>query len=341
MPGNVNTEIIALESAPSFKRALSRAEAILREGGLVAIPTETVYGLAADALNAEAVGRIFATKGRPSQNPVIVHVASLALAQSCVKVWPEEASRLSGAFWPGPLTIVLPKSAIIPDIVTAGGATVGIRWPSHPFVQGLIQRCRFPLAAPSANPSGALSPTNASHVAKALGGRVPLIIDGGQAQVGIESTVVDLSSGALTVLRPGIIGIPALEAALGRALRHETRTAPGQELRSPGLLEKHYAPKTKLVIWRWSGESELERLIKAAGFRPGRCHVIAYRAIPLRPHFSGVSVIPEDPEAYARALYSELHLCDERGVDLIIVEALPDTADWAALTDRLRRASIE
>lgn len=341
MPGNVNTEIIALESAPSFERALSRAETMLREGSLVAIPTETVYGLAANAWNAEAVGRIFEAKGRPSRNPVIVHVASLELARNCVKVWPEEASQLSAVFWPGPLTMVLPKSAVIPDIVTAGGATVGIRWPSHPFVQALIQRCGFPLAAPSANPSGTLSPTNASHVAKALGGHIPLIIDGGQAQVGIESTVVDLSSGTVTVLRPGIIGIPALEAALGRAIRHGTGTESGQELRSPGLLDKHYAPKTKLVTWRWSSEAELEQSIKNAGFRTGRCHVIAHRSIPLRGHFSGVSVIPEDSEAYARALYAELHLCDERGVDLIIVEALPDTADWAALTDRLRRASIE
>ena len=188
--------------------------------------------------------RIFAIKGRPARNPIIVHVASLAQARACVRTWPEVAQRLAAAFWPGPLTLVLPRAPIVPDIVTAGGGTVGVRWPSHPFMQAVIRACGFPLAAPSANPSNRISPTHAEHVRKSFGDKISLIVDGGQSQVGIESTVVDLSVTPPRLLRPGIIHRESLMAVIG-----ELSAAPTSEphLKSPGMLPRHYAPRARLV----------------------------------------------------------------------------------------------
>ena len=224
-------EILPTHTAALFRAAVSRASELLRAGEVVALPTETVYGLAANALDAKAVARIYEIKGRPAHNPIIVHVASREMARHCVTQWPTAADRLAQAFWPGPLTLVLPRSAEIPDIVTAGGHTVGVRWPSHPFIQAVIHECGFPLAAPSANLSNRVSPTNAEHVAKNLGDKIPLIVDGGQSQVGIESTVVDATTNPLRVLRPGMIHLAPLQAALepeglqirGRQFRRQPR----------------------------------------------------------------------------------------------------------------------
>ena len=188
----VTAEVLPTHTPELFRVALRKAVDLLRAGETVALPTETVYGLAANAFDARAVERIFQVKGRPAHNPIIVHVASLAMAKRCVSTWPALAERLAKAFWPGPLTLVLPRARGIPEVVTAGGPTVGVRWPSHPFIQALIKACGFPLAAPSANPSSRISPTSAAHVRRYLGGKIPLIVDGGQAQVGIESTVLDL-----------------------------------------------------------------------------------------------------------------------------------------------------
>jgi L-threonylcarbamoyladenylate synthase len=178
---------------------------LLRGGNVVALPTETVYGLAANAFEAAAVEKIFKIKGRPANNPVIVHVAGLDMARQCVQQFPTLAEKLARAFWPGPLTMVLPRSEKIPDIVSAGGPTVGIRWPSHPFIQAVIRKCDFPLAAPSANLSGEISPTTASHVARALGHKIEWIVDGGPSHIGIESTVLDLTATPPRLLRPGMI----------------------------------------------------------------------------------------------------------------------------------------
>src|SRR5262249_8694147 len=198
-----------------FQAAVQRAAELLRAGKVVALPTETVYGLAANALDRAAVGEIFRIKERPAINPVIVHVADIEMARRCTANWPESADRLAAAFWPGPLTLVLPRGKDIPMIVTADGPTVGIRWPSHPFIQAVIRECGFPLAAPSANLSNHVSPTNAAHVRKQLGNRIQLIVDGGQSQVGIESTVLDLSTSPPRVLRPGMIHETALLAVIG------------------------------------------------------------------------------------------------------------------------------
>ena len=195
--------ILPTHTPDLFTQAVAQAAEELRRGAVVALPTETVYGLAANAFDAQAVQQIFTIKGRPAHNPIIVHVADKTMARRCVAEWPALADKLAAAFWPGPLTLVLPRSQEIPDAVTAGGPTVGVRWPSHPIMQAVIRACGFPLAAPSANPSNEISPTNAEHVARGLGKRIALIVDGGHAQVGIESTVLDLTVSPPRLLRPG------------------------------------------------------------------------------------------------------------------------------------------
>ena len=242
----MKTEIFSTHTPELFQKAVRRAAEFLRAGEVVALPTETVYGLAANALDEKAVAKIFQIKGRPANNPIIVHVASNEMAKRCVKNWPELANKLSKAFWPGPLTLVLPRAEIIPDIVTAGGETVGVRWPCHPFIQAVIRECGFPLAAPSANLSSHVSPTNAEHVRAQLGGKIPLIVDGGQSQVGIESTVLDLTVSPPRILRPGMIHAESL-AAVAETFNIQHSTSNDSSLRSPGLLAKHYSPKAKLL----------------------------------------------------------------------------------------------
>jgi len=332
-------EILPTHTAALFNAAVERAAELLRAGEVVALPTETVYGLAANALDPAAVARIFEVKGRPSHNPIIIHVSDLAMAREFVADWPVAAEKLAQSFWPGPLTLVLPRAAGIPDSVTAGGPTVGVRWPSHPFMQAVIRRCGFPLAAPSANPSNSISPTNAAHVNETLGARIKLIVDGGQSQVGIESTVLDVTSCPPTVLRPGMIHAESLLAALGEiGLRTSAGAEPGA-LKSPGQLKKHYSPKARLVIMSWNDDAELASRLGALGASPAQTQVIAYSHIPSMSDLGGVSVIPHDAEAYARALYAELHRCDAEGALWIVVETLPEGSEWQAIADRLRRAA--
>ncbi len=334
----ITTEVLPTHTPAQFLAAVRRAAELLRAGELVALPTETVYGLAANALDAQAVQRIFQVKGRPFHNPLIVHVASVQMAGRCVATWPPFAEKLAAAFWPGPLTLVLPRADHLPPALTAGGPTVGVRWPRHPFIQAVISECGFPLAAPSANPSTRLSPTNAQHVRKYLAGQIPLIIDGGQSQVGIESTVLDLSVAPPRLLRPGMIAEHALLAVTGElALGHGDSAA---VLRSPGQLPKHYAPKAKLLLLSWKDEMHLkEQLAEASGAQRPKVHLIAHTRIPAGHGFVAVSVIPRDPEAFARAIYAELHRCDEAGAELIVVEALPEAGEWRAIADRLKRAT--
>ena len=342
-PRRHQAEVLPTHTPALFAAAVGRAAQMLREGEVVALPTETVYGLAANALDPVAVARIFQIKGRPANNPVIVHVASLEMALRCVNDWPAAAEQLARSFWPGPLTLVLPRSRAVPDLVTAGGETVGVRWPSPPFIQAIIRACDFPLAAPSANLSGHVSPTNAQHVLTSLGDRILLIVDGGQSQVGIESTVLDLTVDPLRVLRPGMIHAESLLAATAecgvRSAECGMMEAAARSLRSPGLLPKHYAPKAKLLLWSWRDEAGLCARLSTINHRPSTIHIIAHTHIPLAADLGRVCVIPHDPEAFARALYAELHRCDEEGAELIIVEAVPDAAAWQGIADRLRRAA--
>jgi L-threonylcarbamoyladenylate synthase len=337
----VTTDLLSTHTPELFQKAVARAAELLRRGETVALPTETVYGLAANALNETAVAKIFQVKGRPATNPVIVHVSSSDMARDCVREWPAVADKLARAFWPGPLTLVLPRSAKIPAAVTAGGDTVGIRRPGHPFMQAVIRECGFPLAAPSANVSNQISPTNAEHVRAQLGGKIRLIVDGGQSQVGIESTVVDLTVSPARILRPGMIHAESLAAAgwpdeARPLIANLPLPMEGGRLKSPGLLKKHYAPKARLLVLKWRDEADLHSQIGPA---PVATFVIAHTKIPTGFPGANVSVIPHDAEAFARALYAELHRCDAAGAELIVVEAPPDLPEWAGIADRLQRAA--
>jgi len=333
-------DILPTHTATLFQAAVREAAALLRAGEVVALPTETVYGLAANALDAGAVARIYEVKGRPAHNPIIVHVASLEMARRCVARWPAVATKLARAFWPGPLTLVLPKAEGIPGIVTAGGPTVGVRWPRHRFIQAVIRECGFPLAAPSANLAGRVSPTTAAHVRRQLGRRIPLIVDGGASQIGIESTVLDLTVSPPHVVRPGMVHEESLAAVIGKlGTRNSEGGRRNAPLRSPGQLRKHYAPRAKLAALNWRDEADLKSQIANRKSQIGQAHIIAHTRIPRGAGFGRVSVIPRDPAAFARAIYAELHRSDEAGAALIVVEALPETAAWRALADRLRRAA--
>jgi L-threonylcarbamoyladenylate synthase len=336
----VTAEILQTHTPELFQKAVRRAAELLRAGEVVALPTETVYGLAANALDEKAVAKIFQIKGRPASNPIIVHIASVGMAKNCVKKFSAIAEKLAGSFWPGPLTMVLPRAEKIPGVVTAAGETVGVRWPSHPFIQAVIRECGFPLAAPSANLSNSISPTNAEHVRKSLGGKIPLIVDGGQSQVGIESTVLDLTVSPPRILRPGMIHAESLAAVCGEVQNPKSKVqSPESALRSPGLLQKHYSPKTKLTVLNWRDEADLRFQLSTFNFQLSTVHVIAHTKIPSGENFADVSVMPHDAEAFARAFYAELHRCDVAAAELIVVEAPPETPEWSGIADRLRRAA--
>jgi L-threonylcarbamoyladenylate synthase len=290
------------------------AAQLIREGKLVAFPTETVYGLGANALDSAAVRRIYEAKGRPSSSPLIVHVAGLAMARQVAADWPEIAEKLAARFWPGPLTLVLPKNRAIPDIVTAGLPSVAIRMPSHPVALRLIELAGVPVAAPSANRFMGVSPTTAEHVRMGLGDRVQMILNGGPSQVGIESTVVSLTGRTPVVLRPGMIAASDLEAAAGVSCK-QAHVANGPA-ESPGLHPRHYAPSTPLYI--------LEP--RSASVPEGRGRILH---------------LPSDPAEYAARIYAELHSADREGWDWIAVEKPPDTPEWAAIRDRLQRAATK
>ncbi|HEY1215261.1 MAG TPA: L-threonylcarbamoyladenylate synthase [Bryobacteraceae bacterium] len=291
------------------------AAQLIREGKLVAFPTETVYGLGANALDPEAVGRIYEAKGRPSSSPLIVHVAGLAMARRVAADWPEIAEKLAARFWPGPLTLVLPKNLAIPDIVTAGLPSVAIRMPSHPVALRLIELAGVPVAAPSANRFTGVSPTMAEHVRLGLGDRVQMILNGGPSQVGIESTVVSLTGRTPVILRLGMIAASDLEAATGVSCEQADPVAKGPA-ESPGLHPRHYAPRTPLYI--------LEP--RSAAVPEGRGRILN---------------LPSDPAEYAARIYAELHSADREGWDWIAVEKPPDTPEWAAIRDRLQRAATK
>lgn len=302
---------------------IPRAAQMIREGRLVAFPTETVYGLGANALDPEAIARIYEAKGRPASSPLIVHVDSPEMARELVSEWPAEADLLVRRYWPGPLTLVLNKSACVPDALSAGLGTVGLRVPAHPLVLELIRAAGVPIAAPSANRFTRLSPTTAEHVRRGLGGRVDLILDGGPTTVGIESTVLSLAGPRPVLLRPGMISRQELEASIGPV--EIATTTPDRAHPAPGMHWKHYSPSTPLVI-------------VGPGVLPdqGRGAVL-WR---LRPVEAARSVrMPEDPAAYAAALYQILHEMDEEGWDWIAVEKLPETGEWAGIRDRLARAA--
>ncbi len=288
---------------------VAHAAELIRAGKLVAFPTETVYGLGGNALDAAAVERIFAAKKRPKTSPLIVHVDSIEMARGLAAEWPPAAEALARRYWPGPLTLVLPKRSSVPDIVTAGLPGVGLRMPAHPLALELIRLARVPIAAPSANRFTELSPTTAAHVPQAL---ADYVLDGGPSRVGIESTVLSLA-GRYTLLRPGTIPLPEIEALIGPI------TVAGAPLNaaheSPGMHPRHYRPRTPLVLLR-AGDAD--------ALPPGR----------------GIKAeMPADPREYAAVLYETLHRLDTEGLDWIAIEEPPATPEWAGVRDRLLRAA--
>jgi L-threonylcarbamoyladenylate synthase len=333
----MQTEVLAIDPNAPDRAAIERAAAVLRAGGLVAFPTETVYGLGADALDAAAVERIFAAKGRPAHNPLIVHVAGAAGALAVAGEWPAAAARLAARFWPGPLTLVVPKAAAVPAIVTGGGPTVAVRVPAHPLALALLRAAAVPVAAPSANRSGQLSPTRAEHVLRGLAGRIDLVLDGGPTTGGLESTVLDVTSTPPRLLRPGLIGPAELEAVIGSVTcSHTAASETVGVLPSPGMLPRHYAPRTPLECVEGSGRDRVQEL--AAKGRPVGWLTLGPPDGAPPPHTPVVS-LPVEPAGYAAGLYAALHALDELGLERIIVALPPDTAPWLAVRDRLRRAS--
>lgn len=315
---------------------IDRAAAALRRGALVAFPTETVYGLGANALDAAAAGRIFEAKGRPAYNPLIVHVANAEAASALVREWPEAAARLGARFWPGPLTLVLPRRPIVPDVVTAGLDTVAIRVPSHPVARALLEAAGVPVAAPSANRFTELSPTRAEHVARALGDRVAMVLDGGPTTVGIESTVVDLSGARPVLLRPGMISASELEPITG-PLDRPAPTGEHAPRPAPGMTPRHYAPRAALRVF---GAAEREAAVAVARAEQARGGVVgALLRTPLEAPIDHPVPMPHDAAGYARELYGALHALDDAGCSLVLVEAVPDAPDWAGVRDRLARGS--
>jgi len=304
---------------------LRHAASLLRARRLVAFPTETVYGLGANALDAEAVKRIFEAKGRPLTSPLIVHVACEEMLPRVVAGWPDRAHELTQKFWPGPLTLVLPKKPAVPDLVTAGLPTVGVRMPAHPLALALIKECDLPLAAPSANRFTELSPTTAEHVRRSLGDRVGFILDGGPCSVGIESTVLSLATERPTLLRPGGISRTQIENVIG-PIEVLTKHTEGPHA-SPGQHPKHYSPRTRLLL---SKHGEVPQ--------GGRG---AYLQIQHKPASADVQVVymPAVADAYAAALYQTLHDLDAQHFDWIAVEHPPHLPEWEAVLDRLRRAA--
>ena len=303
---------------------VQRAAEILRRGGLVAFPTETVYGLGADATNPKAIKRLYEVKGRPADHPVIVHFADAPAAFAWAREVPDAARQLAARFWPGPLTLILKRSPSAQDFVTGGQDTVGLRVPSHPVAQELLSLFGSGLAAPSANRFGLVSPTTAAHVREDLGGEVDLVLEGGPSEVGIESTIVDLSGGAAVLLRPGGIS----EGELGIAVEYRTADSP----RHSGGLERHYAPRTPARLVPMHG------LDKAIASRGSRVAVLAFSRPDERVDYW--LRMPRDPAAYAKRLYAALRELDAAGCEEILVEAPPEEPAWAAVRDRLQRACI-
>jgi len=306
--------------------AVERAVAFLKEGTPIAFPTETVYGLGADAKNPAAISKIFSVKGRPSNNPLIVHCLDQAMAQSCVAGWDERCESLARKFWPGPLTLILQRHSSIPPTVAGGGDTLAVRVPAHIVARALLAHFEAPIAAPSANLSTRVSPTSAKHVLKTLEGKIPLILDGGPCQVGLESTVLDMTSKEPTILRLGDISEEMIAECLG--LRVHIRSFDEQAPKSPGMMRRHYAPKTPIRFCQKPSE------LPKSNFA-----LIFFDPNWATKHGTNPSIrLPDEPKGYGKELYRALHWADEQNQSQIIIQETPKNKAWAAIRDRLSRS---
>jgi L-threonylcarbamoyladenylate synthase len=337
------TKIVNIQKGDHFDSAIAEAAGIIRQGGLVAFPTETVYGLGANALDETAVQSIFEAKGRPQDNPLIVHTASAEAAFSLTQTPPDYAVKLAERFWPGPLTLVLKKGPAIPEGVTAGLDSVAVRIPGHKAALALIQACGVPIAAPSANASGRPSPTRANHVAKDLGGRIPLILDGGPCRVGLESTVLDCTGEHPVILRPGAITPDMIRESAGSVTLHEAALAEMQGAApSPGMKHKHYSPQAKLFLVE--GKHTPRKINALYDKCVARGMIAAILGTKENAHVYGdrlfVSVgSRRDMAECARNFFGALHALDEMNVDEIYTESFSPTGIGLALMNRMLRAA--
>jgi len=306
------------------------AKQLLEKGELVAIPTETVYGLAANALNELAVLEIFKVKNRPQFDPLIVHVASIAKARELVEYFPEKAEKLAGHFWPGPLTLLLKKKSIIPDLVTSGLDTVAVRCPDHVMTLALLSELSFPLAAPSANPFGYISPTHPEHVNEQLGDKINYILDGGECHVGIESTIVGFENELPVVYRLGGLSIEKIESVAGQvSVQLNTSSNP----KAPGQLKSHYAPKKKLKL------GNLDELMQTYGTNRIGVLSFQYKISQIQPENQLTLSASGNLEEAAQRLFACLRALDKKNIDFILAEKVPDTGLGKAINDRLHRAA--
>jgi L-threonylcarbamoyladenylate synthase len=312
--------------------AIQKAAQIIKQGGIVAFPTETVYGLGADAFNPLAVARIFEAKRRPCFDPLIVHVASPVDVKELVEEIPSNAKKLTERFWPGPLTVVLFKEKNIPDIVTAGLPTVAIRMPNHPMALSLIKASKCPIAAPSANPFGYLSPTTAGHVHEQLGDQVDLILDGGPCRIGVESTIISFSEDRPRLLRPGGVSLEEIESIIGKV---EINPIGEDRPSAPGMLSKHYAPQTPIIL-DWNGKN-LEI------YKGKKIGLLAFQETKNHLTFHSIEVLSRkgDLREAAANLFAAIWRMDALNLDLIVAETIPEIGLGRAIMDRLRRASTK
>jgi L-threonylcarbamoyladenylate synthase len=341
------TEVLHVDPARPDPAVIARAAACLRDGGLVAFPTETVYGLGAHALDRAAVLKLFAAKGRPFTDPLIVHVAAVADIPPLVTGMPQLARDLAARFWPGPLTLVLLRSPAVPLEVTAGRETVAVRVPAHPVARALIEAARIPVAAPSANLFSRPSPTTAAHVLADLEGRIDMVIDGGPAHVGVESTVLDLSHGLPAILRPGALGIEQLRQLVPEVTMAEVSPSGSAAMSSPGMLPKHYSPAAPMTLYEGTRAPALEMLLRDAARlidQGGTVAVLAFTEDIEALRDSSVRAVELGPERLpaevAARLYAALRECDAIGPDTILARIpTSDHPLTTAIRDRLRRAA--
>ena len=339
-----DTERVVVDPQRPDPAVMARAGAVIRRGGLVAFPTETVYGLGANALDAAAVAGIFRAKGRPAHDPIIVHVADAGALPALVTAVPEVARRLTAAFWPGALTLVLPRTDRVPDVVTAGGPTVAVRCPDHSLAQALIRAAGTPIAAPSANRFSHTSPTTAQHVWDDLAGRIDMLLDGGPTPIGVESTVLDLSGPTPTLLRPGGVSLEELRAVVGTVATRRAE-APPAHLPSPGMLDRHYAPRATLHLYAGDPHVRLVAMQRAvaealaAGRRVGVMAADEFAdAFPAEVVVASLGALAT-AEVMAQRLYAAMRALDAQGVELIFAHEVPASGLGLAINDRLRRAA--
>lgn len=341
----MQTELVTIHEEEPARQWIQKAAKLLREGQLVALPTETVYGLGANALDPEACGRIFQVKGRPQDNPLIVHISDLTMAKSLVEEWTSQAALCAEKFWPGPLTLVLKKTSIVPEVVSGGLKTVALRMPNHPVALQVIQEAGVPIAAPSANLSGKPSPTKGIHVWRDLQGKIPLILDAGPSSVGLESTVLDLTGEIPTILRPGGVTKEELEEVLGTVAMDSQLK--GQAPKAPGMKYRHYAPQGKLTLLLGEQEKIIAKIqgeIQLAQAQEKRVGVLCTKesAAFLQdnpPDFLFVLGYKDDLEEVAGNLYEGLRLCDDHGIEIILAEGMDEGGMGLAIMNRLEKAS--